>query len=226
MLAPRSQDILPPHLVSDYSNFWSWIPPSLQITWYNLEILHLGTETVLIKLESGVWQPVSVSSSSACQFYLLKRSSGSCLVLGTSPTHSATPAQALIIHFRGILLFTHQNNWGQSQCLFRTSKPWCRNAVGGNPFLCRQGRCFYYVPLATFPNPILLFSSLFRNCLEEPHEELPRPAPRSHTRGANVGPSPSVWSKGQRGRAGACRCLPPALAPRTGLQLTPNFNLW
>lgn len=196
------------------STIWSFYTWSQKLFWSNWTLV--------------CDKPVSVSSAAACQFYSLKTTSRSCLVLRTSPTHSATSVQALTIHFRGTFLFTHQNNWGWSQPFFPIRKWWCRNAAGGTLSLCTLGRCFYYVPLAAFPNPILLFFSLIRNCLDEPHEDA-MPCRQVPHKGCKRGPvaqcvGPAAFRQAACGsRSRQTPSL--AVAPHTGLQLTPRFTL-
>lgn len=93
-------------------------------------------------------------------------------------------------------------------------------------FLCHQGEVFYYVPLATLVDPVLLSPSLLGNCLEEPYEETP-PIPGA----TGVGQMCACHLVGglrclpmQRVGARACRRLSQAAAPRVDFQLTPNFT--
>lgn len=106
-------------------------------------------------------------SPEACKFYLLEWTCGSGLVLGYPNTSVS------LSHLREIFVFTYQNDWDPNWSLFPISKQWCRNAAEGTPFLCHQGTCFYYVPLATSLHPVLLSPSLLGNCLDEPYEETP-----------------------------------------------------
>lgn len=84
--------------------------------------------------------------------------------------------------------------------------------------------CLFLLLWATLLDPVLLFSSLLGNCLQEPCEEtlsIPGPARVGQMWACHLVQAPS---NGQCVRAGACRCLSQAPALQAGLQLTPNFT--